>query len=132
MIRMLAVGVLLGLVAGCSSVTQKAAAVSGQALGRGGEAIYPVHTQKLDEAGMAWLLQQQYDEPPVLDGFQMDYKARTLCSRGYLKDEVYALAPRKLAVEHATCVTADCRYTLVWKIRCEEVPQAPFSIFGKF
>jgi len=132
MIRTAMAGVLLGLLAGCSSMTQKAAALSGHVVGRTGDVMYPVQTQKLDQEGMVWLLQQQYDEPPVLDGFQMDYKARSLCTRGYLKDEVYALAPRKLAVNHAACVTADCRYTLVWKIRCEEVPQEPFSIFGKF
>ncbi len=117
---------------GCSSMADRAANLSGRAVAATGEAIHPVRVEKLDQAGVKWLLRQQYDEPPVLDGFQMDYRARALCPKGYLKDEVYALAPRRLAVNHAACVTADCRYTLVWKIHCEEVPQEPFSIFGKF
>ncbi len=132
MTRALMVVALLSVLTGCSSLADKAANVTGRAVASATEAIHPVKTEKLDKQGVAWLLKQQYDEPPVLDGFQMDYKARSLCPKGYLKDEVYALAPRKLAVNHAACVTADCRYTLVWKIHCEEVPQEPFSIFGKF
>jgi hypothetical protein len=132
MIRFAAAAVLLGFLSGCSSLADRSAEASGHLLGRLGEATYPVKVSKLDGKGKLWQLEQQYDEPPVLDGFQMDYRARSLCSQGYLKEDVYAVAPRKLADDHAACLSADCRYTLVWKIRCEQMPQAPFSIFGKF
>jgi starvation-inducible outer membrane lipoprotein len=126
-------GIVLGmlfLMSGCSSISEKMGQWSAQAVAKTSDVIYPIEVKQ--QGDMAWVLTQQYDEPPVLDGFQMDYKARELCPTGYLKDEVYAKRPALFAKDHAQCVTADCRYTLVWKIHCEETPQEPFSIFGKF
>lgn len=124
--------VLVG-VAGCSSWGEKAAQWSGHAVAKAGEVMHPVIVAKAEtDSKLMWVLKQQYNEPPVLDGFQMDYKARELCPKGYLKEEVYALRPAKFAVNHAACVSAECHYTLVWKIRCDKVPHEPFSIFGKF
>ncbi len=129
--RVLFISMLVIMLAGCGTMVEKVASWSGHAAGKIGELIYPVQVVSM-ESEKAWLLKQHYDEPPVLDGFQMDYQARELCPEGYVKEEVYALRPAKFEFDAVACVSEACRYTLVWKVRCDEMPQEPFSIFGKF
>ena len=104
------------------------------AVAAAGNRIHPVTVKKLPEreGQPAFLLRQQYDEPPQLGTFALDNTAMRLCPKGYLLDTSYAVSPRKFGDSRVECVGADCRYALVWKIHCEEVPREPFSIFGKF
>jgi len=119
------------LLNGCSSWANKAGHWTSTAVAKTGDLIAPIEVQKQQD-DLHWLIRQQFNEPPVLDSLAFDYRARQLCPKGYLKDEVYAQRPAKFGVDPAVCATADCRYTLVWKIHCDEVPREPFSIFGKF
>jgi hypothetical protein len=121
----------LVLLSGCSSWANKASHWTSTAVASTGDLIAPIEV-KQQQDDLHWLIQQQFNEPPVLDSMAFDFRARQLCPKGYLKDEVYAQRPAKFAVDPAECTTADCRYTLVWKIHCDEVPREPFSIFGKF
>ncbi len=128
--RILLVAVAV-LVSGCSSWASKTSHWTSAAIGKTGDLIAPIEVKK-GEDDLHWLIRQSFNEPPVLNSMAFDFRARQLCPKGYLKDEVYAQRPAKFGVDPAVCVTADCRYQLVWKIHCDEVPREPFSIFGKF
>lgn len=65
------------------------------------------------------------------DNRTMHLKSKQLCESGYVKLSEQALAKQSLKDTTYQCATEDCRFQLSWQIRCQEVPEQPFSFFGK-
>lgn len=77
------------------------------------------------------LARQVNDTATDLDNRAMHAKSKSLCEKGYVKLSQQAVAKRSLKDTSLQCVSGDCRYQLNWHIRCQDVPEQPFSLFGK-
>ena len=129
---LIAASVLLG---GCPSRWDKTADYTSRAVATVGDYIHPVEVKTLrdDERFALYELRQRQDSPPKLEKWQMDHKARALCPKGYVREHAYAYREGgRFGLDEISCSAQDCRYDLVWIVRCDDVPQEPFSIFGKY
>ncbi|MBF6058452.1 MULTISPECIES: hypothetical protein [Thiomicrorhabdus] len=65
------------------------------------------------------------------DSWPMRIKAREVCPDGYIYLSRQAQKQSEFANSLTQCSDGDCSYKLEWRIRCEDVPEEPFSLFGK-
>ena len=90
-----------------------------------------VQTKKVDEK--RFHLTEGYNEPvTTFDSWSLRAKAREICPTGYLYENRQAYKMGAFGKTHEQCADkSSCAYVLEWRIRCEEVPYEPFSLFGK-
>ncbi|WP_319379842.1 hypothetical protein [Thiomicrorhabdus sp.] len=65
------------------------------------------------------------------DSWPMRIKAREVCPDGYIYLSRQAQKQGEFADSLTQCSDQNCDYKLEWRIRCQEVPEEPFSLFGK-
>ena len=133
--RLMGMGLLLLGMSGCSTLWDRTTDYTSRAVGAVGEKIHPVQVRKLGEAGGQPVLElrQRQNDVPRLVNWQMDHKARALCPKGYIREHAYAYqAGKRFAASEMDCAAGDCTHDLIWIVRCDDVPQEPFSIFGKY
>jgi len=124
---------LLGL-SGCSTISDGVDAI-------GSGVVYVAEgTQKLTtdvtvekESDGKFILQQSFNQPvKSLDSWAMRVEARELCPEGYIYLNRNALRSGGFGVSDADCtISGACDFQLQWRIKCQKVPQEPFSLFGK-
>ncbi|WP_130537498.1 hypothetical protein [Thiomicrorhabdus indica] len=66
-----------------------------------------------------------------LDNRALHAKSRTLCEQGYVKLSEQAITQGTLKENSLDCVSGNCKYQLNWHIRCQDIPEQPFTFFGK-
>lgn len=90
-----------------------------------------VKVNKIDNENFE--LQTSFNEPvKSLDSWALRIEARELCPDGYVYDNRNIVKSSSLNHSDADCIASgSCAYTLQWRIKCQEVPDEPFSFFGK-
>ena len=122
------------VMSGCSTISKGVDSV-GQgvvALGEGFEKIATdVQVEALSDQKFA--LSQIFQEPvSTLDSWAMRIESKALCPDGYIYENRNARKVGGFEWSHAECAAgSDCRYQLEWRIQCQDVPEEPFSLFGK-
>lgn len=78
-------------------------------------------------------LAQTFNEPVrSLDSWAMRIEAREACPEGYVYLNRNAVKSAGFGIVDSECVgTGSCSYELQWRIKCQDVPDEPFSLFGK-
>lgn len=62
---------------------------------------------------------------------KMRVRSKQLCPIGYYPISRQARSNSELHESDLNCVGGSCQYTLEWHIRCQDVPEEDFSLFGK-
>lgn len=129
----LALSALFGL-SGCSTIGDGVDAIgSGLVYVAEGaqQAISNVEVEKIDDNN--FVLQQSFNEPVrELDSWAMRIEAREVCPQGYIYTNRNALNDGAFGISDADCAASgNCTYKLQWRIECQDVPEEPFSFFGK-
>ena len=119
---------------GCSTLSDSADAVgSGVVYIAEGvqKTVADVQVKKIDESNFE--LQTSFNEPvQSLDSWAMRIEARKLCPDGYIYENRNAIRAGAFGESDAACLAAgNCTYKLNWRIKCQDVPEEPFSFFGK-
>ncbi|GKT12044.1 MAG: hypothetical protein ISEC1_P1018 [Thiomicrorhabdus sp.] len=133
-LRRLLLVVGVALLSGCSTIDSSVDSV-GSGMVSAGDSLQSltgnVQTKKMNEK--TFHLTEFYHEPvTTFDSWSLRSKAREVCPGGYVYDSRQALKMGKFADTHSECANdASCGYALEWRIRCEDVPYEPFSLFGK-
>jgi len=124
---------LLGL-AGCSTIGSGVDSV-GAGVVSVAESVEKIATDVNVEkvAEEQFTLSQEFAEPVTsLDSWAMRIEARAVCPQGYVYLNRNARKSGGFAYSDADCVGgASCAFNLEWRIKCEDVPDEPFSFFGK-
>lgn len=127
-------GLSVFVLSGCSTVSKGVDSL-GQGIISLGEsferAATDVEVKKLADDQFA--LAQTFEEPvKSLDSWALRIEAREVCPDGYVYLSRNARKAGGFAYSEAQCSgEMDCTYQLEWQIRCEDVPEEPFSLFGK-
>lgn len=88
-----------------------------------------VHSKPLAENEyLIW--QSSHESFKSFDSSHFRTVAKQLCPIGYVPLSRQARKDGELAASDALC-DGECGYTLEWHIRCQDVPEEPFSLFGK-
>lgn len=131
----LTIGLVIGLasITGCSTLSDGVDA-AGSGLVSAAESAQRVMTDvkvtKIDTD--LYELQSSFSEPVrSLDSWAMRVEAREVCPDGYVYEQRKALSQQAFGVSDEACVGANCTYSLQWRIKCADVPEEPFSFFGK-
>lgn len=66
-----------------------------------------------------------------LDNRAMHLKAKQLCEEGYVKLSQQAISSDMIKDTDLGCVSGGCQVQMNWHIRCQKVPEKPFTLFGK-
>ena len=126
----------LGLLSltGCSTISDGANSVGAGVvwLAEGATQITTdVDVAKTDDKH--YVLKQSFNQPVTsLDSWAMRIEARKVCPDGYVYVNRNAVKSGALGVSGADCAAShSCGYELQWRIKCQDVPQEPFSLFGK-
>ena len=90
-----------------------------------------VKVNKIDNENFE--LQISFNEPvKSLESWAMRIEARELCPDGYVYENRNVVKSSQFNEYDADCVSsANCTYKLNWRIKCQDVPEEPFSFFGK-
>ena len=90
-----------------------------------------VKVDKVDDKN--FILQQTFNEPvKTLDSWALRIEARELCPEGYIYTNRNAFRDAAFGEANNECLAnSRCQYQLQWRIKCQQVPQEPFSLFGK-
>jgi len=124
---------LLGL-SGCSTISSGVDSV-GEGIIYVAEGIEKVPSDvkvwKVSEARYDLSL-EFYEPVKSLDSWAMRIEAREVCPDGYIYLSRNARKSSGFAYSEAQCEgEMSCAYQLEWRIKCEDVPDEPFSLFGK-
>jgi predicted small secreted protein len=124
----------LTLLAGCSTVTGSVDAVGQGVVSLGHKLQSMTGDVQVEEIEADnFKLSERFNEPVIgFDSFAMRAKAREVCPTGYTYQSRQATKAGEFATSHEQCAgTSSCTYTLEWRIKCEDVPYEPFTLFGK-
>ncbi len=90
-----------------------------------------VQVEKIDDN--KFKLEQTFYEPVnSLDSWAMRIEARAACPDGYVYINRNALKDGGFGLSDAECAGSEsCDFKLQWRIECQDVPEEPFSFFGK-
>ncbi|MBN2647514.1 MAG: hypothetical protein JXR44_06995 [Thiotrichales bacterium] len=119
------------LVSGCS--VQTGAAKIEQGFSILGDAMLtldePVYNQAL--AANEYRIWQDANESfKSFDSIHFRSVAKELCPIGYIPLSRQALKMGELSSSDTQCNGA-CQHRLEWHIRCQDIPEEPFTLFGK-
>ncbi len=124
----------LTLLAGCSTVTGSVDAIAQGVVSLGDKlqsVTGHVQVEEIDEENFK-LSELFYEPVTSFDSLAMRAKAREACPKGYTYQSRQAKKAGEFAYTHEQCVGGNsCGYILEWRIKCEEVPYEPFTLFGK-
>jgi len=124
----------LALLSGCSSLDNSVTTVV--------QSVQSATTQVLDftatdDIQVEQLAQEHYRISMVVDEALHDFDNRALrgaanqsCPKGYVFESRQALNNGTLLNRDCTSPTS-CQHQLIWTIRCKELAEEPFAIFGK-
>jgi len=127
-------GLLVMNLTGCSTVGKGVNAVgSGVVYAAEGvdKAINNVEVTKTSDDNFT--LTETFNEPVrSLDSWSLRIESRELCPNGYVYVNRFAHKTSEFAYSDNQCESdMSCEYKLQWKIKCQDVPKEPFSLFGK-
>lgn len=90
-----------------------------------------VEVTELDED--KFLLEQARSGMPTkYKSRAMDKQAKKVCPIGYRPILRQTFAEQEMATHRAQCaIGANCNFKLQWQIECTDIPDEPFSLFGK-
>lgn len=89
-----------------------------------------VKVEKLSEEQFA-LTQTFYEPVKSLDSWAMRIEAREVCPKGYIYLNRNARNSGSFATHEGECTGGACAFDLEWRIKCHDVPEEPFTFFGK-
>jgi len=128
--------VSLGLftLSGCSTIADgvNSAGKGMVTVGEGFEKLTSdVSVEKLSED--RYRLSETFNEPVTsLDSWAMRIEAREVCTEGYVYLSRNARKTGGFAYSDLQCTGGmSCSYDLEWRIKCQDVPKEPLSLFGK-
>lgn len=80
-----------------------------------------------------FFLAQSFHEPVnSLDSWALRIESREVCPQGYIYLSRNARKMGNFAYSAEQCYgEMNCSYKLEWQIQCADVPEEPFSLFGK-
>jgi len=90
----------------------------------------PVQSEKIAENEFR-LWQETNHSFKSFESTQMRVLSRELCPIGYYPVSRQARSNNELKGSDLDCLDGSCQYTLEWHIRCQDVPEEEFSLFGK-
>lgn len=131
---LVALGISLLTLSGCSTISNgvdsvgKGVVYAGEGLEK---ATHDVSVDKIDDEHFN--LSVEYHEPVrKLDSWAMRIEAREVCPKGYVYLSRNARKTGGFAYSDTQCQgEMSCSYQLEWRIKCQDVPDEPFSLFGK-
>lgn len=77
------------------------------------------------------LWQESNESFKGFDSAQMRVVSKQLCPIGYYQTSRQARSNSELKDSDLDCIGGSCKYSLEWHIRCQDVPEEEFSLFGK-
>lgn len=131
---LVSLGLSLFALSGCSTMSSGVESV-GKGIVYVGEGIEKMTTdvkvEKVDDE--RFNLSVTFHEPvKTLDSWALRIEAREVCPKGYIYLSRNARKTGGFAYSEAQCeAEMSCGYALEWRIKCEDVPNEPFSLFGK-
>jgi hypothetical protein len=133
-VGLLVSGLSVFALAGCSTLSDGVDAV-GKGVVYIGESVETatsdVTVVKVDEDIYA-LSETFYEPVKSLDSWAMRIEAREACPKGYVYLSRNARKTGGFAYSEVQCEgEMSCAFNLEWRIKCQDVPDEPFSLFGK-
>ncbi len=133
-LNLLSVGLSIVLLSGCSTIgdgMDSAGSAVVSLTEATAQSISDINVEKLGDK--KYSLVQSFDEPVrSLDSWAMRIESREVCPEGYVYLNRKAVKSSLFASSDNECVASgSCHYELQWQIRCEAIPEEPFSFFGK-
>jgi len=131
---LVALGFSLLALSGCSTLSNGVDSV-GKGVVYAGEGLekvtHDVNVEKVNDE--RFNLSTEYNEPVrKLDSWAMRIEAREVCPKGYVYLSRNARKTGGFAYSDTQCQGGmSCSYQLEWRIKCQDVPDEPFSLFGK-
>lgn len=133
-ISLLIAGIGLVGLTGCSTIGKGVDSVGAGviAIGEGFEKMATDVTVEKVESDQYALAQTFHEPVASLDSWAMRIEAREVCPEGYIYLNRSARKSGGFELSDADCAAgAACSFKLEWQIKCQEVPDEPFSLFGK-
>lgn len=90
----------------------------------------PVQTEQVGENEYR-LWQTSFESFKNFDSMNMRTTSKQLCPIGYYQTSRQVRSNAELKETDAECVGGTCKSTLEWYIRCQDIPEEPFTLFGK-